>query len=694
MTFDRSELQIFANYCVAAAESMAFTLMRTAHSTFVKETEDFSCTIMSPEGLTFATPKTLGATWYSGLDYAPVIALIDGYEPGDVCMTNDAYSGYVATHTPDVVVWKPVFHEGELICFVGGHIHNTDMGGAVPASLSRTLSEVQQEGVRFPPIKIVKGGELDESVLTFMAANVRAPEQNIGDLKAQLASLATGERKMLEIVQRFGVERFRQGIGALLEYSKEQARKVMRGVPDGEYFFADYADEDAVDGKPMRVALTLRVNDGLLEFDFTGSDPQLASSLNVPTGGRPQHVLPLVGLNYVLYSLNPNMLLNAGMLRIATCVLPPGTVLNPEPPAAVGMRSLTCMVLQVVVFGAFSQALPKLLPACPSSGMSILNVKTMDRRGRSVMASIGPAGGGAGGSASGDGSDASGANSAFLRNTPVEINEAEVPIRVTRYGVVPDSGGPGQFRGGMGTFMEIKVFSPNTMVTARNRDRSHFGAWGVMGGLAGRTSAFTRNPGTPEEEDLGNTDIVLCRPGDVIRLEGGGGGGYGDPLLRDPARVLQDVIRGHVSREVALDAYKVVITGRELDMNLTQRLRAQSAPVSKGHFHFGPDRILHEEKWTRVRYAALTRYLAAAPVAWRFFLKHQAFDMLDARIESGTAPEGAAAVDLIFDELHERFPELRGESEKTGLSATAPAATAAAGLSLSATVDITLDPTP
>ena len=186
MAFDRKILQIFANYCVAAAESMAYTLVRTAHSTFVKETEDFSCTIMTPAGLTFASPKGLGATWYVGLDYASVIAMIDAYEPGDICLTNDAFSGYVATHTPDIVLWKPVFYQGEIVCFVGGHIHNTDMGGAVPASLSRTLTEVHQEGIRFPPLKIVHRGVLDETMLNVMMTNVRAPEQNRGDLQAQL----------------------------------------------------------------------------------------------------------------------------------------------------------------------------------------------------------------------------------------------------------------------------------------------------------------------------------------------------------------------------------------------------------------------------------------------------------------------------------------------------------------------------
>ncbi|UPJ47887.1 hydantoinase B/oxoprolinase family protein [Bradyrhizobium sp. 200] len=665
MNFDKSELQILANYCIAAAESMAFTLARTAHSTFVKETEDFSCTIMTPDGQTFASPRTLGATWYSGLDYGPLLKLIDSYEPGDVCFTNDAYSGYVATHTPDIVMWKPVFHEGELICFVGGHIHNTDMGGAVPASLSRTLTEIHQEGIRFPPMKIVRGGAVDESLLSLMETNVRVPEQNRGDLKAQLASLATGERKMIEIAERFGRVRFRVGIEALLAYSEQQARAIVRTIPDGEYFFADYADEDAaIDGKPMRIALTLRVRDGELVLDFTGSDPQLSSSLNVPTGGRERHVLPLVGLNYVLYSLNPDLLLNAGMLRVARCILPEGSVLNPQPPAAVGMRSLTCMVLQVVVLGAFSRATPQRLPACPSSGMSILNVKTMDRDGRTVMASIGPIGGGAGGAPNADGSDGSGANSAFLRNTPVEINEAEVPIRVRRYGLVPNSGGAGKYRGGLGTVMEFQIFSPNTLVTARNRDRSHFSAWGVLGGMAGRTSTFTRNPGSPCEENLGNIDLVNCRPGDIIRCEGGGGGGYGDPYERAPAKVLEDVRRGYVRLADARELYGVAIRDGLVDEAETSRIRdTRSRHATPEHFSYGAVRVAHETKWTEARYVVLTRRLAELPVSWRFFLKHQVFDALEARIPLGEAPDGPDVIDDVFDALIRRYPELSAGRE-------------------------------
>jgi N-methylhydantoinase B len=545
---------------------------------------------------------------------------------------------------------------------VGGHIHNTDMGGAVPASLSRTLTEIYQEGIRFAPTKIVRAGVLDEVLLEHMAINVRAPEQNRGDLKAQIAMLMTGERRVLEIIERFGIEQFRAGMDALLEYSEEQARTIVKSMPDGEYFFAEYADEDSVNGKPLRVALTLTVADGSLVFDFTGSDPQLNSSLNMPTGGKERHVLALVGLNYVLYSLNPDLLLNAGMHKEARCILPEGTIMNCVPPAAVGMRSLTAKVAQYVTFGAFSMVCPERLPACPAGGMSILNVKTVDRRGRAVIASIGPVGGGAGGMISGDGSDASGANVAFLRNTPVEINEAEVPIRITKYGVVPGSAGVGKYRGGLGTVMEFRVFSPGTLVTARNRDRSRFASWGVLGGKAGAVSRFTRNPGREDEEDLGVTDLVMCGPGDVIRLEGCGGGGYGHPHERDEQKVAEDVRRGYLRVDQARDLYGVVLVDGVIDAATTARLREEAKKIADqtaaAHFDYGAERNAYEAKWTRERYDVLTGILARAPVVWRHFLKHKIFDALDARDAAGTLAAGAGIIDELYADVLRRYPQL------------------------------------
>ncbi|TCT03072.1 hydantoinase B/oxoprolinase family protein [Paralcaligenes ureilyticus] len=660
MKFSKAELQIFADYCTAIAESMAFTLIRTAHSTFIKETEDFSCALVTLDGLTFASPKTLGATWYTGLDYGPLVRSIKNYEPGDIYMSNDPYSGYVATHTPDVVMWKPVFFENRIVCFVAGHIHNTDMGGAVPASLSRSLIEIHQEGIRFPPSRIVKAGEVNQELLSWMLLNVRAPDQNRGDLLAQVASLGTGEKRILEIIEKFGCEAFSTGMQQLLDYAESQARSVVQAIPDGEYFFSEYADEDSVDGEPLRIALRLVVRNDSLVFDFSESDPQLASSLNVPTGGHPRHALLLIGLSYVLYCLDSNVLLNSGTLRVASCIAPEGSVLNPVQPAAVGMRSLTCVIVQAAVFGAFSRAIPEKMPACPASSIPLLNVKTTDRLGHPVMASIGPVGGGAGGSSSGDGSDASGANLAFLRNTPVEVNESEVPILITEYHLVPDSGGPGEFRGGLGLMMEFQVFAPGTLVTARNRDRTRFGSWGIKGGEAGRTSSFVRNPGSSNMEDLGNTDLVNCEPGDVIRLEGNGGGGYGSPLLRPVADVLDDVQKGYVSLECARTAYGVVIEANAVNDTATSNLRKSLTPSHSDRNFYGycKNRLSHESVWTQPCYAKLMDCLASVPVNWRFFLKHLMFaEMRKQVLDDGASPT-PELVKTIYGELCSQYPSV------------------------------------
>ncbi|WP_298956881.1 hydantoinase B/oxoprolinase family protein [uncultured Methylobacterium sp.] len=657
MTLDSTTLQVLANYCAAAAESMGWTLMRTAHSTFVKETEDFSCQVLTPEGLTVASPKTFGATWYTGLDYGDVIKLFD-YREGDICLTSDPYAGYVATHTPDIHIWKPVFRDGEIVCFVGCHIHNTDVGGAVPATLSRSLTEIHQEGLRIPPMRLMRDGVMNEDLLRLIANNVRLPEQNWGDLNAQIACVNVGERKIHEIIDRFGRDEFRTGLNGLLDYAENQARAVIEKIPDGEYFFADYADEDQAGGYPVRVAVTLKVHGDTLTVDFTGSDPQLASSLNVPTGGKERHALAMVGVVYALYAQDRTAMLNAGFVRPARAVLPEGSVMNAVMPAAVGMRSLMCNLAQTVVIGAFCRALPDLMPASPGSGMSLMNVKTTTRTGRSVMASIGPVGGGGGGSPKADGAEGCGANMSYLKNTPVEINEAEVPVRILRYGLVPDSGGPGRTRGGTALEMEFQLFAPQSMVTARNRDRSVFSAWGLRGGLSGAPSRFAKNPGTAGCVELGSTDIVPCDPGDVILIQGPGAGGYGDPLERPEAAVVADVRRGFVSRERAREDYGVVLgSDLALDSAATARLRADRAGSRVvQEFGHGPGRVAFEQVWTEARYAALTRILAAVPVTWRFFVKHQVFGALKGR--DAPAGGGAADVEAAYEALCGRFGDL------------------------------------
>jgi N-methylhydantoinase B len=661
MAIDKVTLQILANHCRAAAESMAYTLYRTAHSTFVKETEDFTTGLATSAGQTFAAPQDLGATWFVGLDYSNVINRVPHYQEGDICLTNDPYSGFVCTHSPDIHLWKPIFYNGEIVCFAVGHIHNTDIGGAVPASLSRTLTEVHQEGVRIPPVKLVKAGVLNQDVLDILLTNVRVPEQNWGDLKAQMASLHTGEKKVHEMLARFGVETFKQGMADLLDYSEQQTRAIIRNIPDGEYFFCDYVDEDSVGGPPCRLALTMRVQGDSIVCDFTGSDPQLNSSLNIPTGGFERHTLLLVPIFHAFYTLDPHLTLNTGITRPFHCILPEGTVVNPQFPAAVGMRSLTIIRMQDVVFGCLSQALPEKMPAAPAGSIAIMNVATTDNKtGKRVMAAIEPLVGGGGGMPFADGPNGSGGNASFLKNTPVEINEAEVPIEILRYELAQDSGGAGYYRGGLGTNLEFKVFAPNSTITARNRDRTRFRAWGVLGGKAGMPSEFFVNPDTDRAINLGNTDVFTAQPHDVIRIASSGAGGWGSPLQRDVQAVLNDVRRGFVSIEAAARDYGVVIRDQQVDLAATTRLRQQrKAQEGSDHFDFGPERDAFEQVWSRDKYAALTEVLASVPVHWRAFVKAKVFAAVEQR--QGQGQSDKASICTAFAEIVQRYPQLLAE---------------------------------
>lgn len=664
-SLDKVTLEILKNHARAAAESMAFTLYRTAHATFVKETEDFTTGLTTPSGETYATPTELGATWFVGLNYGPVIRAISSYEEGDICITNDPYSGFVCTHSPDIHIWKPIFHEGEIVSFSVGHVHHTDVGGAVPASLSRTLTEVHQEGIRIPPTKILVKGEVNQQVLDILLANVRAPEQSWGDLKAQIAACNTGERKVHDMIAKFGAQ-FRQGIEDLLAYSEAQARAIVRRIPDGDYPFADYMDEDGVDGKPCRLNLVMKVRDGSLHFDFTGTDPQLESSLNIPTGGDERHTLLCVGLVYALYSLDPSLFLNSGIARILSSTLPKGSMINPQFPAAVGMRTLSAQRLQGVILGAFARALPDVMQAAGGQGGAITNVSTTDNRtGRRIIAAINPMTGGSGGRAERDGTDGSGGTQGFLKNSPVEINETETPLRFHRYGLAKDSGGPGRHRGGLATEMTFECFAPNTRVTARNRDRTYFTGWGLKGGKPGGNSSFWLNPNSNRAVNLKNTDILKIGPGDVVSIASGGAGGWGDPLERDAAAVALDVARGFVSPEKAREEYGVVLAGGEgrvaADVAATERLRAELRArrgINSALFDYGAYRAQHESVWTQANYQALTELLAQQPVHWRFYLKHRVFDAIAALAPEERNGDGSE-VRRVFVRIIDEFPQLR-----------------------------------
>jgi N-methylhydantoinase B len=294
-----------------------------------------------------------------------------------------------------------------------------------------------------------------------------------------------------------------------------------------------------------------------------------------------------------------------------------------------------------------------------------MTVNTTDNRtGRRLMAAINPMVGGAGGRAQEDGADGSGANQGFLKNTPVEINEAEVPLRFDRYGLAKDSGGAGKHRGGLATEMRFEVFAPNTRVTARNRDRTVFAGWGLRGGKPGANSSFWLNPGSNHAVNLRNTDIVKVGPGDVVYVACGGASGYGDPLQRDPDKVALDVRRGFVSEAKAREDYGVVLRNGAVDAAATAKLRSEMSakrPETDRLFDYGAARDAHEAIWTDANYAALTELLASQPVHWRFYLKHRLFDAVAALPATQRKGDGSE-VRSAFARLMLEFPQLRREA--------------------------------
>lgn len=628
MTTDRIGLQIFADHSLAVAEAMANTLYRTAYSTFVKETEDFTTGLTTPEGLTYMSPNSFGSNWFAGLDYGGAIRLLDGYEEGDIALTNDPYSGFVCTHTPDLHLWKPVFHDGRIVSYAVCHVHNTDMGGAVPASLSRSLTEVYQEGIRFKPTRLFRKGQLDRGVVDVFTTNVRTPDQNWGDLKAMIAAVNTGEAKLKAMIDRFGIDAFEKGMNGLLDYSEQQARALIREIPNGSYFFAEYMDEDGPDGQPCRLACNMVVNDDDIVLDFSGSDPQTQSALNVPTGGNPRHTLLLVGIYFAFRTLKPDLLINTGLTRAFHSVIPEGSILNPVFPAAVGLRTLTTLRLQDVLFGCLVQALPNRLPAAPSGSVSIVNLKTQARDSSGIrMAVLEPVMGGGGAWGESDGQNGSGGNMGFLKNSPTEINEVEIPVLINRYHLTPDSGGAGKHRGGLGVELEFETITPNALVTVRNRDRTRFLAWGSMGGRAGGNSDFVVNAGLPNEIALGNRDVHACHPRDRIMVRSSGAGGYGAPHERPSERVAADVRAGFVTVAGAERDYGVVLSADgTVDVAATEKLRAVMAgSAGDKAFDYGAERDAFEAAWPAERYDAMMAEISRYPVEWRFFLKRKLF---------------------------------------------------------------------
>lgn len=631
---DPVTVEIFVNFFRAAAEHMAHSLLRTAYTTFIKENNDFATGLVTPQGEIFAYPLRMGVASFVGLNLEAALACVPNYRDGDIIVTNDPESTRGAvTHLPDFHLWKPVFHQGKLICFAWAFIHVTDIGGIVPCSISRAASELFQEGTRIPPQRLYREGVLNSDLADIIKANSRIPNQIWGDLQATVAALNSGERRMHDAIAKFGLKATEQGMQDVLFYAEERVRHAIAEIPDGQYFFADYIEDDAFSDVPVRIAVTLTVKGSDIHLDFTGTDPQVQGPYNLPTFGK-RHPFPVVALLDYFMTADSSVPINGGIMRPVTMYLPQGSLLNPDfPPAAVGIRYATVHRLFDVVCGVLAQALPERIPAAGASiGIMVVASVFDPLTGRNNVSVIQPVHGGAGGSRDHDGIDGTEPSAGHLRNTPTEILESEIPVVIRRYGLDPDSAGAGRRRGGMGIRLDFQTFTPGTVVTLRGIDRFKFRPWGFLGGRAGAKGRLLLNPDSPQERDQGKADVLRIGPGDIVSVRSPAGGGYGSPLRRAPELVAEDVRSGLVSRDAAGELYGVVIADGHLDLVATERLRKDLGGRGRDvQFDFGPERESHESAWSRSMYDALNRLLAELPQGLRPYASkviHQEMDAL------------------------------------------------------------------
>ncbi len=594
---DTALLEILKNRFQAIVNEMGATIQRTGHTIFIKETADFGSVLVSPEGEIFSAPLNVGVTVLIGTPMGDAIRAIDDYEEGDVVISNDPSStGAMATHLPDLYLWRPIFHDGKLVCFAWTFIHCSDIGGKVPGSISPTSFDVFQEGFVIPPTKLFKRGALNDEFFKIFMSNSRIPEQNWGDVKSLVAALTIADRRVHELIGRYDVDTVRAGMHGVLDYAEVQARDIFSAIPEGTYRFSDYMEGHVANLGTIRIKADLHVRGGEIYADFAYTDPQVPAAINMPTAAKTGHWMIVPALVKFLKTENPHIAYNSGMVRPIKLGIPRGTLLNPEPRAAVGVRAATMFRVFDVVCGALAQALPDRIPAAGSGQGSIVVVSTLDvESGKNKISVVQPLCGGCGGRPHKDGLDGVDFSLGSLRNVPTETLESEMPVQILQYGLRPDSGGHGRFRGGTGVVLRVRISTPDTFVTARGMERYLYRPWGLHGGHPGTTGYTRLKRRGGEEHDIGQIDLLRLEPGDELHFGTQGAGGHGDPLERDAERVSWDVRQGLVSRDTAADGYGVVLhDDASVDAPATTAARARlMADVTHAvarPFAFGPER--------------------------------------------------------------------------------------------------------
>jgi N-methylhydantoinase B len=516
---DSITLEIYRSLYTSVAEEMGVSLRRTAFSPNIKERRDYSCAVFDRRGRIIAQgdhmPVHLGSMPMS------VKAAIEhcAMQAGDVVILNDPYAG--GTHLPDVTMVAPVFSEAkQLLFYVANRAHHADIGGATPGSMG-AATEIYQEGIRIPPLRIVRGGALEHEVWNFLLANVRGRAEREGDFAAQLGALRVGGDRLQEIVARYGFKEADAYAGHLIEYAARLMRRTLAALPDGVYEAEDFLDDDGETDEPVRIAVKLEIRGERARIDFTGSAPQVRGPINAV------EAITVSAAYYVFRCLIPgDVPASAGILEPLEVIAPAGTIVNALPPAPVaGGNVETSQRIVDVLLKALAQAAPQLIPAASQGTMNNLTIGGWDARLGREFAYYETVCGGMGARPNADGISAVHTHMTNSLNTPIEALEYAYPLRVRRYAIRRGSGGAGKQRGGDGTIREIELLTDAQVSLLA--DRRKFAPYGLQGGASGKLGTAELIKAKGKRQRLPSKFSLKAHSGDRLVIETPGGGGHG-----------------------------------------------------------------------------------------------------------------------------------------------------------------------
>jgi N-methylhydantoinase B len=550
--FDTIYLELFKNAMFSITDEMALTLFRTTYSGVLKDNMDYSTGFADADGRLAAQGLTLPG--HLGSVPTAMDSIMrhfrDDIAPGDVFIMNDPFDG--GMHLPDIFIFKPLFQGRERLAFACTVCHHSDVGGRVAGSNASDSTEIYAEGLRIAPMKLYESGRLNQTIMTFIERNVRLPVQVFGDLRAQLAACHIAERRFAEIVAKHGAQQTTALLRELIDYAERLTRAALRTLPDGEWSFEDFIDDDGIDyGKPIRLFVTIRKRGDQMVVDWTGTSPQVRGAINSTLSFT--KAAAYTGVRSVLPPGIPN---NEGVFRAIEVICPPGTVGHGVLPAACAARGLTGFRMVDCMFGALAMMLPDKVMAAGDGGNTGISIGGYDKS-RKPFVYVDFTCGAWGARPWADGLDGNSHMFANMASHSIEVTEAEHPIELRAYEFVADKAGAGKFRGGVPFKRDYRLLEEEAVLQVRSDRRDHR-PFGLYGGSPGRPSENYLNP-DGENRVLPSKFTMTIKRGDVFRHVLAGAGGWGDPLERDPAAVLRDVRNELLSPEKAAADYGVVI---------------------------------------------------------------------------------------------------------------------------------------